>query len=61
MLPPFGTQVLPFFQTSQIERVQKRALRLIMGSAYSSYDEALDNTRLEKLEVRRGHLCKIFD
>ena len=51
---------LTSFQTSQIERVEKRALRLIMGSAYSSYDEALDHTRLEKLEVRRDHLCKKF-
>ena len=32
-----------------LERVQKNALRLIMGENYSSYDESLEELQLENL------------
>ena len=47
-------------QTQQIERIQKRACRIILGSAYTSYTEALSCTGLQTLEDRRLHLCTEF-
>ena len=46
--------------TQQIERIQKRALRIILGSTYTSYAEALSSTGLQTLEERRQHLCSQF-
>ena len=43
-----------------LERVQKCALRIIMGSKYTSYDEALKDTNLQSLKDRREELCKKF-
>ena len=43
-----------------LERVQKCALRIIMGSKYISYDEALKDTNLQSLKDRREELCKKF-
>ena len=47
-------------QTQQIERIQKRACRIILGSTYTSYTEALSCTGLQTLEDRRLHLCTEF-
>ena len=44
----------------QIERVQKAALRIILGKDYSSYDQTLDHLELDKLEARREQLCGNF-
>ena len=44
----------------EIERVQKCALRLILGEQYSSYEDALDLTNLKSLKERRIDLCKNF-
>ena len=47
-------------QSVQIERIQKRALRLILGVQYVSYDYALKITNLQSLELRRCELCLRF-
>ena len=45
---------------SDLERVQKSALKVILGSKYVSYQKALDILDLETLEERREHLCLKF-
>ena len=47
-------------QTQQIERIQKRACRIILGSTYTSYTDALSTTGLHTLQERRLHLCTQF-
>ena len=46
--------------TSKIERVQKRALRLILGSDYSRYSEALETLKIPSMSQRRQQLCLKF-
>ena len=43
-----------------IERVQKVALKIILGEDYSSHSEALQLTGLESLKSRRKKLCLNF-
>ena len=43
-------------QHEQIERVQKRCLRIILGSAYTTYDQALRRLKLTTLRSRRDLL-----
>ena len=43
-----------------IERVQKVALKIILGEEYESYEQALEVTGLQTLEDRRRELCKRF-
>ena len=43
-----------------IERVQKVALKIILGERYSSYYEALELTGLESLKSRRKKVCLNF-
>ena len=40
-------------QTHQLERVQKRALRIILGTDYISYANALDVCDVDRLSARR--------
>ena len=47
-------------EKADIERVQKNALRIILGRQYSSYENALVNLNLERLESRRTRLCLNF-
>ena len=47
-------------ESSEIERVQKIALKLILKGQYLSYQQALDQTKLCTLENRRVMLCKRF-
>ena len=47
-------------QCSQIERVQKRALRIVLGCRYETYTNALEITGLTTLESRRQELCFRF-
>ena len=47
-------------QTAQIERIQKRALRIILGTQYFSYHHALQITKLQSLHERRRELCLRF-
>ena len=44
----------------ELERVQKSALSIILGSQYTFYDSALDILNLETLENRREKLCLNF-
>ena len=44
-------------QTRQVERVQKRACRLMLGRAYVSYEHALSVLNIPTLEKRRESLC----
>ena len=43
-----------------LERVQKSALRVILGDKYISYQNALDVMKMDSLEARRQHLCLKF-
>ena len=47
-------------QTAQIERIQKRALSIILGTQYFSYHHALQITKLQSLHERRRELCLRF-
>ena len=43
-----------------MERVQKAALRIIIGKEYINYEDALLKADMESLEDRREQLCKNF-
>ena len=45
---------------NDLERVQKAAVRVILGEKYISYKNALNVTKIESLEVRRQNLCLKF-
>lgn len=47
-------------QSKKLESIQKRACRIILGTRYSSYTEALDLTGLQTLSNRRLQLCTNF-
>ena len=44
----------------QIEKVQKMALKIILGVEYQNYDDALVKLNLETLEKRRMNICLKF-
>ena len=46
--------------TSDLERVQKCALRIILGDKYKDYKNALKVIKLDSLEERREKLCLRF-
>ena len=43
-----------------LERIQKTALHIILGTEYKSYNHALKSTELEKLSDRRKKICIKF-
>ena len=43
-----------------IERIQKNACKIILGSKYENYENALNILNLEDLKSRRERLCKKF-
>ena len=47
-------------EKTQIERVQKCALHIILGANYHSYTDALNQIGCESLEDRRVKLCEKF-
>ena len=47
-------------QKDRLERIQKRALRIILRREYSDYDSALVISHLKTLESRRNDLCLKF-
>ena len=47
-------------QSMEIERVQKAAISVILGLQYTTYDEALEKTRLERLSSRRRKICSKY-
>ena len=57
---PVWNNSITIAEQEGIERVQKSALRIILGRNYESYDQALLETELETLEVRRFKLCLNF-
>ena len=44
----------------QIERIQKMALRIILGAEYDNYEAALERLDIETLEKRRKDICVKF-
>ena len=47
-------------QDRKIEMVQKKALAIILGKQYKSYETSLTKLSLEKLSTRRDQLCFKF-
>ncbi|KAI8502304.1 hypothetical protein Bbelb_198920 [Branchiostoma belcheri] len=47
-------------QRNQLERIQRRAIRTILGKNYTNYADACLLLGLETLERRRDHLCLTF-
>ena len=47
-------------ESKQIERVQRTALHIIIGSEYTSYKQALNTLNLKPLSVRREDVCLKF-
>ena len=47
-------------QSRQIESIQKKALAIILGNEYESYETALTKLSLERLDLRRTNLCYSF-
>ena len=46
--------------SSDLERVQKSAVKIILGSKYDDYEIALAKLGMEKLSERREQLCLNF-
>ena len=46
--------------SKDLERVQKSALKVILGDKYTSYKEALKTIRIDSLEERRQKICLRF-
>ena len=46
--------------SDDLERVQKAAVRIILGTKFENYEDALIKVNLESLEVRREELCQKF-
>ena len=55
---PVWSTSLPEYLNYKLEQIQKRALRTIYPSL--KYDQALDTSGLETLQLRRTNLCKNF-
>ena len=51
---------LSFQNLTDLERVQKNALRIILKDNYISYEHALQESNLESLVERRERLCLKF-
>ena len=47
-------------QSKNIETIQKRACRTIMGNSYVSYNQALTTCKFDSLSVRREQHCRRF-
>ena len=47
-------------ERKDLERVQKAALRVILGDRYKSYKEALKTIKIDSLEERRQQICLKF-
>ena len=57
---PAWNGALTKFDIKQIERVQKMAFKIILGSEYDNYDTALVRLGLETLVKRRENICFQF-
>ena len=47
-------------QISDIEKIQKVALKVILGDQYQTYEKACEYFEIDKLSVRRLELCTNF-
>ena len=47
-------------QISDLEGIQKVALKIILGDGYSSYDNACKHFKIDQLSSRRSQLCTTF-
>ena len=47
-------------ERKQIERIQKCALYIILGSNYTCYSDALDLLEVDSLQNRRSKICEKF-
>ena len=57
---PVWNGALTANQKLRMERLQKRALRIIFGRNYTTYNEMLIRCNLSSLEERRTQLCSSF-
>ena len=57
---PLWAGALSTKNNQDLERVQKTALKIILGHRYRSYDDALELIEEESLEERRISLCRKF-
>ena len=57
---PVWNSGLTVEETSDIERVQKSFLHIVLGHMYLDYESALIRTDLETLQSRRKALCLKF-
>ena len=46
--------------TNDLERVQKVAVRIILGKYYRNYKDGINKLKMEKLEKRRENICLKF-
>ena len=46
--------------TNDLERVQKVAVRIILGKFYKNYTDGISKLNMEKLEKRRENICLKF-
>ena len=46
--------------SNSLERIQKSAVKIILGNQYKNYEEALEKINLEPLNERRNVLCLKF-
>ena len=60
MAVPLWSGALTCDEINKIERVQKIAVKIILGNSYRNYDEALERLELDTLEERREHICLKF-
>ena len=60
MAVPVWSGALTCAEIIKIERVQKTAVKLILGNSYTNYDEALVKLDLDTLEERRDQICLKF-
>ena len=57
---PVWNSGLTVKQVEDLERTQKRALRIILGASYTTYEDALKETNLTSLKERRRILSTKF-
>ena len=57
---PVWSSSLTLTQKQKLERVQKRACRIILGSTYEGYDHALSTLNLPKLSDRHQEALRKF-
>ena len=57
---PAWSSSLSLTQRRQLERVQKRAVKIILGRSYTTYEEALSTLQLSSLSDHHSHLMRQF-